>query len=86
MKFKSIIFDLDGTLTDSGEGIRNGVKYALNCFGIVENDEANLNRFIGPPIYDGLIKFYNIDKAEARKGETNFREYYKDKGIYENAS
>lgn len=85
MKYKNIIFDLDGTLTDSGPGIRNAVRHALYRFGFEENDTAKLNRFIGPPLYDSFIRFYNIDPVEAHKGENYFREYYRDKGIYENS-
>lgn len=85
MKFKNIIFDLDGTLTDSGPGIRNAVRHALFRFGIKEDDPVKLNRFIGPPLFDSFIRFYNIDSVEAHKGENYFREYYRDKGIYENS-
>lgn len=85
MKYKNILFDLDGTLTDSGPGIRNAVHHALHRFGIEENDTAKLNRFIGPPLYDSFVRYYNIDPVEAHKGENYFREYYRDKGIYENS-
>lgn len=85
MKYKSILFDLDGTLTDSGPGIRSGVRHALKRFGIEENNLERLNRFIGPPLYDSFMRFYNIPPEEAKKGEMYFREYYSDKGIYENS-
>ena len=50
MKFDTVLFDLDGTVTDSGEGIINCVKYALDSLGIVENDGNILKSFIGPPL------------------------------------
>lgn len=85
MKYKHILFDLDGTLTDSGPGIRNAVRHALKKYGIEENDEQNLNRFIGPPLYDSFIRFYGISPEEAAKGENYFREYYREIGIFENS-
>ena len=85
MKYKNILFDLDGTLTDSGPGIRNAVRHALKKYGIEENDTEKLNRFIGPPLYDSFMRFYGISEAEAAKGENYFREYYRDIGIFENS-
>ena len=46
-----ILFDLDGTLTDPGEGITNSVAYALRKFGIEVPDRRELYKFIGPPLY-----------------------------------
>ena len=85
MQYKNILFDLDGTLTDSGPGIRNAVRHALCRFGIEETDKAKLDRFIGPPLYDSFQRFYGIDPETAKSGETYFREYYRHKGIYENS-
>ncbi|MBE6623345.1 MAG: HAD family hydrolase [Ruminococcaceae bacterium] len=85
MKYQHIIFDLDGTLTDSGPGIRNAVRHALKKYGIEENDTEKLNRFIGPPLYDSFMRFYGISEKEAAKGENYFREYYRDTGIFENS-
>lgn len=85
MKYKSVLFDLDGTLTDSGPGIRHAVQHALKKFGIEENDASALNRFIGPPLYDSFMRFYGIPQEKAKFGEEYFREYYRDKGIYENS-
>ncbi len=85
MKYKNILFDLDGTLTDSGPGIRNAVRHALCRFGIEENNKEKLDRFIGPPLYDSFQRFYGIDPETAKNGENFFREYYRDKGIFENS-
>ena len=48
MKYSYLLFDLDGTLTDSGEGIMRCVQYALEKFGITEQDVRKLRRFVGP--------------------------------------
>ncbi|WP_294404912.1 HAD family hydrolase [uncultured Clostridium sp.] len=82
--FQYILFDLDGTLTDSGEGITKAVQYALNYFGIDVKDLNELRRFVGPPLRDSYKNFYDFDDEKAELGITKFREYYTDKGIYEN--
>ncbi len=84
MKFKNAVFDLDGTLTDSGEGIIKSVEYALKKQGITEYDKASLYRFIGPPLIDSFMEFFGMDKEEAEEAVKHYRERYKEKGVYEN--
>ena len=84
MKYENIFFDLDGTLTDSGEGIMNSVQYALKKFGIEERDRERLRLFIGPPLIDSFIRYYGFDHDMAVKGVEYYREYFAPKGIYEN--
>ena len=81
---RSILFDLDGTLTDSGEGIRNGAKYVLDFYGICEPNPENLNRLIGPPLPETMRALYWIDESDDSVIENKFREYYTEKGIFEN--
>ena len=50
MKFQTLLFDLDGTVTDSGPGILNSVRYALEKAGMRSADEEELRSFIGPPL------------------------------------
>jgi phosphoglycolate phosphatase len=83
--FEYILFDLDGTITDSGEGITKSVQYALKHFGITEDNLSNLNKFIGPPLKDSFKRFYNFDDEKAEMGLIKYREYYAEKGIYENS-
>lgn len=82
--FEYILFDLDGTITDSGEGITKSVQYALKFFGIQVEDLNDLHKFIGPPLKDSFKRFYNFDDEKAELGLIKYREYYADKGIYEN--
>ena len=84
MTKKYILFDLDGTLTNSSEGITKCVQHALNRLGIKENDQAMLRRFIGPPLDESFEKFYGFDKETALKAVDYYRERYSDTGIYEN--
>lgn len=85
MKWKTLLFDLDGTLTDSGEGIVNSASYALQKMGIEENDRKRMaHRFIGPPLVDTFKEWYGCNAEEAEEGLRWYREYFKDKGIFEN--
>lgn len=79
-----ILFDLDGTLTDSGLGITNSVKYALDKYGIEVNDRSELFRFIGPPLVDSFQMFYGFSPEKALEITHVYREYYSVKGIFEN--
>lgn len=82
--YQYFLFDLDGTLTDPGLGITNSVMYALQKFGINETDRTKLYKFIGPPLKDSFHKFYGFDEIQCEDGVSYYREYFKDKGIFEN--
>ena len=85
MHYTHLFFDLDGTLTESGPGITNCVKYALEKFGINENDEENLKRFIGPPLVDSFMTFYGFSESDAREAMKLYRERFGTIGIFENS-
>ena len=82
--YQTILFDLDGTLTDSGQGILNSVAYALEKMGIEEPDTANLNRFIGPPLYESFSRFYQLSPEDTQSAVDAYRVYFKEKGMFEN--
>lgn len=82
---KYLLFDLDGTLTDPKEGITKSVQYALSKFGINE-DCDNLLHFIGPPLLDGFMEFYNFGVDDANKAILYYRERYSTVGLYENCA
>lgn len=84
MKYKYVLFDLDGTLTDPVEGITNSIIYALKKYNIEISGREELYKFIGPPLLESFEKYYGFSKEEAKKAIEYYREYYKDKGIFEN--
>lgn len=84
MHFDPIFFDLDGTLTDSALGITRCVQYALESFGIHENNPASLRRFIGPPLVTAFRDYYKFSEEQARAATEKYRERYRDTGIFEN--
>lgn len=81
---KTILFDLDGTITDSGEGIINSLKYTLKAYGIYNYDEQILNKYIGPPLAESLMELLGFDELKANEAVGKYREYYRDIGIFEN--
>lgn len=81
--WKTILFDLDGTLTDPKEGITKAVAIALNRFGIRE-EPGNLTHFIGPPLDESFPEFYGFDREQVAVATETFREYYVRQGWLEN--
>ena len=80
----TVLFDLDGTLTDPDVGITNSVQYALKRYGISVNDRTELYKFIGPPLIESFRNFYGFSEEKAREAVSVYREYYAKKGIFEN--
>ena len=83
-KYDLILFDVDGTLTDSGEGITKSVQYTLEKYGIIEPDLNNLRKFIGPPLIDSFMKYYGFSKEESVRARNIFNERYQPIGWMEN--
>lgn len=83
MKKKIVLFDLDGTLANTGEGITRCVAYALEKFGIKENDRKKLERFIGPPLFDSFQREYGFSEEDSWKAVAFYRERYDDIGVWE---
>ncbi len=84
MSWNYILFDLDGTITDSGEGILNCVKYALESAGLQIPPEKELWQFIGPPLIDSFQNFSGMSFKEAEQAVRKYRERYSTVGIFEN--
>ena len=84
MKYENVLFDLDGTVTDSSDGVINSVVYSLNKFGIHDIDRNELYAFIGPPLRDSYSRYYGITGDTAERVVASYREYYERDGILEN--
>lgn len=79
-----ILFDLDGTITDSGEGIKNAIRYSIKELGLKDQDDEVLNTFIGPPLGDSYKRVFSLNDEEANRAIATYRVYYSDKGKFEN--
>ncbi len=81
-----ILFDLDGTLTDSGPGIMNGFKYAIEKMGRQPLDKNQLRKFAGPPLKDSFGGILGYSPEDTDRAIVLFREYYnKMGGVFENS-
>ncbi len=84
-RFNNVLFDMDGTLTDSGPGVKRCVQYALEGCGITENDQEKLDRFMGPPLNYSFHTFYGMDQEQIKTAVERFRSLYEKEGIWENS-
>lgn len=83
--YDTILFDLDGTLTDSGLGITKAVQYALGQMGYEVPERERLFCFIGPPLHKSFQRHYQMDEEQAVEAVCRFRVYYNQMGgILEN--
>lgn len=80
---RALLFDLDGTLTDSGEGIINCAQLALGHFGIQADDREALRRFVGPPLRESFPKF-GVPEEKVEEAVKVFRGRYLTVGKFEN--
>ncbi len=79
-----VLFDLDGTLTQSEEGIWNCARHALDKMGFPEPDEATLRKFIGPPLMWSFRNLAGMTEEQALQAQTIYRERYNTVGLFEN--
>lgn len=80
-----LLFDLDGTLTESGEGIMNAAAYALEQMGVPVGERELLRRFVGPPLNQTFHDLYGIPWEHTMEAILHYRHYYNQMGgIFEN--
>lgn len=81
--FKNILFDLDGTIANSSEGITKCAQYGLAALGIDVPDLTQLYVVIGPPLRATYMKYWGLTEEQAELGVEKYRERYHNIGIYE---
>ncbi len=81
--YNTLLFDLDGTLTDSAPGIINCYRHALASMGF--NEPENIMRVVGPPLYDSFTKLCGMDSEQVQEAVRIYRKRYAETGLFENA-
>lgn len=82
-KYDAVLFDFDGTVADTGEGIFNSIRYAISSLGFEQISESRLRTFIGPPIHDSFKRELNMTDEQCDEAVRKYREIYSEKCIYE---
>ncbi len=83
MRYKTLLFDLDGTLTDSAEGILNCFEHAIKTLGLEKPDD--MKRFVGPPLHDSFGELCGHDAQKTAQAVKLYRERYSTVGLFENS-
>lgn len=81
-QYQNVIFDLDGTLLKTEEGLFDSITYALEQMGVDPGDRKDMKRMIGPVLYESFRKFYNMTAEEAERTNALFYEAYENTGVY----
>lgn len=82
--YKAILFDLDGTLTESGPGIMRSVQFALEQIGHPEENLEALRCFVGPPLKEQFMEYAGVDAETAEQAVMYYRQRYVPVGMFEN--
>lgn len=83
--YRYIFFDLDGTLTDSKEGVILSARYAIEKLGSPQPDDKTMLKFVGPPLVDSFMEHCGYTREGAEKAVELYRERYVPIGLFENA-
>lgn len=82
--YKYLLFDLDGTITDSFEGVSKSFAYALESYGIKVDDLQTLRPILGPPLRESFVSLFGFSEEEAIKAVEKYRERYVNHYLDEN--
>ena len=85
MTWDTILFDLDGTLTESGQGVANGVLHALAAFDLPAPSTDELRKYLGPPLWVSFDEYAGLKGADIERAVQIYRQYYHETGRFENA-
>ena len=82
MSYKYVIFDFDGTVADSSEGVTKSILYAYESFGFQIPDEKTIRQFFGPPLVASFMKYAGVDEDTGEAMTSKYRELYTDNAMY----
>ena len=85
MTWDTVLFDLDGTLTESGQGVANGVLHALAAFDLPAPSADELRKYLGPPLWVSFDEYAGLKGADIERAVKIYREYYHATGRFENS-
>jgi phosphoglycolate phosphatase len=83
-RYNHLIFDLDGTISNPIEGLKNAFRYALKNMNHPDADDDLLNTFVGPPLQDSIRKHFFTEEEKIWETVAHFRQYYGETGLFEN--
>lgn len=81
-QFDVVVFDLDGTLLDTSEGILGSVSHTIAQLGLEPLNQTQLKSFIGPPVQDSFRKYYHLHEDDIQLASNVFREHYKTVNLF----
>ena len=84
IKYQYILFDLDGTLSQSAEGIRRSLEHAIHTLGAGMPNLDDYTLYIGPPLIDTFLNLVGLDKENAERGSQLYRDFYNAHGKFLN--
>jgi len=82
MKKSAVLFDLDGTLLDTTDGVLESAVHAAVSLGREPLPHETMLHFVGPPIQESFMRYYGMDKAGAQEAANRFRSYYKENALF----
>ena len=82
-KYDCVIFDMDGTIMDTSDGVMRSVRYALRQMGRPDDDLERIRKFIGPPLYEAFSEYYGMSDEDATEAVRQYRVRYADIGVLE---
>ena len=82
--YETVIFDLDGTLIDSAEGIMNSFEYTFKKLGLSAPPRSEMGVFIGPPLLSSFETICGLGREKAVRAVEIYREYFGERGVLEN--
>ncbi|MBI2703679.1 MAG: HAD hydrolase-like protein [Actinobacteria bacterium] len=80
----TVLFDLDGTISDAAPGIINGLKHAMEKIGVPVEEDHDWTPYLGPPLPDALRDVHGLAPARADAAMGAYLDYYRSRGLFEN--